>query len=324
MASYTMDFEKPLIELEKKLRELKGLHGAKQADVVAEINYLEKQLYKLRKLVYTDLTPWQKVQMARHPLRPRTYDYVNNMFNDFTELHGDRVFKDDPAVVGGLAHLDKHRVIVVGHQKGKNAKTNVHRNFGMPHPEGYRKALRFFRMAEKFKLPVISFIDTPGAYPGVGAEERGQAQAIADNIMALSQLETPVIAVNIGEGGSGGALALSTGDMLIMLENSYYSVATPEACASILWHDETKAVQAAEALKLTAEDLKGFGIADEIISEPLGGAHQDPDALYFRLRRSLKKHLDSMTKQDPKRLTQKRSKRLRNIGQFNDKQPVKK
>ena len=323
MATYTMDFEKPLIELEKKLRELKGLQGAKQTDVASEIDYMEKQLYKLRKLVYTDLTPWQKVQMARHPLRPRTLDYLNHMFNDFTELHGDRLYKDDPSIVGGLAHLDKHAVVVVGHQKGKNAKTNIYRNFGMPHPEGYRKAMRLFKLAEKFKLPVISFIDTPGAYPGVGAEQRGQAQAIAENIMALSHLETPIIAVNIGEGGSGGALALSVGDVLIMLENSYYSVASPEACATILWHDETKAAQASDALKLTPDDLKGFNIADEIIKEPLGGAHQDPDAIYFRLRKCLQKHLDNLKRSDAKRIKQKRQKKLRDFGHFNDKQPVK-
>ncbi len=313
-----MDFEKPLIELKRKLEELKNLQGAKQADVASEIAYLEQQLLKLRKLVYSDLTPWQKVQIARHPLRPRALDYLNYMFNDFTELHGDRLFRDDPAIVGGFARLDKEAVVVVGHQKGKNAKTNIHRNFGMPHPEGYRKALRLFKMAEKFNLPVISFIDTPGAYPGVGAEQRGQGAAIAENIMALSGLNTPVIAVNIGEGGSGGALALSLGDHLIMLQNSYYSVASPEACASILWHDEEKASQAAEVLKLTCDDLIKLGIAGEVIPEPLGGAHEDPDAVYLHLRNVLAKNIAALKKLDKRKLLQKRQKTIRDFGIFEE------
>lgn len=313
-----MDFEKPLVELEKKLVELKGLQAAKQEDVAAEIAYLESQLEKLSQLIYTDLTPWQKVQIARHPERPRTLDYLNYMFNDFTEIHGDRLFRDDPAIVGGLAHLDKFKVIAVGHQKGKNAKTNIHRNFGMPHPEGYRKALRLFRMAEKFHLPVVTFIDTPGAYPGIGAEQRGQAIAIAQNIQALSLLKTPVLSVNIGEGGSGGALALSVGDILIMLENSYYSVASPEACASILWHDETKASQAAETLKLTAQDLLKFQIADDIVKEPLGGAHRDPDSVYYNLRNILASYLEKISKSDIGKLIDTRQKRIRSFGEFEE------
>lgn len=318
MAGYVMDFEKPLVDLQKKLEELKGLQGAQQVDVVGEITYLEEQLAKLEKLVYSDLTPWQKIQIARHPLRPRTLDYLNYMFNDYVELHGDRLYRDDPSIVGGFAHLDNFKVLVVGHQKGKNAKTNVHRNFGMPHPEGYRKALRFFKLAEKFSLPVVSFIDTPGAYPGIGAEKRGQAAAIAENIKILSAIKVPVISVNIGEGGSGGALALSVGDALIMLQNSYYSVASPEACSSILWHDETKAAQAAEALKLTCEDLIKLKIADEIVSEPLGGAHHDPDRVYYNLRTVVKKHLTVLAKIDSRKLIQKRQKRIREFGKFTE------
>ena len=318
MAGYIMDFERPVVELEKKLRELKGLSGAQETDVAAEITYLENQLQKLKGLIYTDLTPWQRVQIARHPLRPRTLDYFNYMFNDYVELHGDRLYSDDASIVGGLAHLDKYSVVVVGHQKGKNAKTNIHRNFGMPHPEGYRKALRFFNLAEKFNLPIISFIDTPGAYPGIEAEKRGQALAIAQNIKTLSCLNVPVVAVNIGEGGSGGALALSVCDTLIMLENSYYSVASPEACASILWHDDAKAPQAASALKLTSEDLVQLKIADEVLKEPLGGAHHDQDAIFFNLRNILKKYLDKLTKIDANKLKVKRQKKIREVGQFSE------
>jgi len=318
MAGYIMDFERPVVELEKKLRELKGLQGAQETDVAAEIAYLEKQLQKLKGLIYSDLTPWQRVQIARHPLRPRTLDYLNYMFNDFIELHGDRIYADDASIVGGLAHLDKYSLVVVGHQKGKNAKTNIHRNFGMPHPEGYRKALRFFKMAEKFNLPVISFIDTPGAYPGIEAEKRGQALAIAKNIQTLTCLNVPVIAVNIGEGGSGGALALSVCDALIMLENSYFSVASPEACASILWHDEAKAPQAADALKLTSEDLVKLEIADEVLKEPLGGAHRDADAIFYNLRNMIKKHLDKLARMEATKLKIKRQKRIRGFGQFDE------
>lgn len=318
MARYVMEFEKPLVELENRLIELKGLQGAKQEDVAAEIAYLESQLLKLSKLIYTDLTPWQKVQIARHPERPRTLDYFNYMFNDFIEIHGDRLYRDDPAIVGGFAHLDKTKVVVIGHQKGKNAKTNIYRNFGMPHPEGYRKALRFLTIAEKFGLPVITFIDTPGAYPGIGAEKRGQAIAIAENIKALSILSTPVISVNIGEGGSGGALALSVGDRLIVLENSFYSVASPEACASILWHDETKAAQAAEALNLTSKHLISLNIADEIVKEPLGGAHRDPDSVYYNLRNVLAVQLNKLAKIDLSKLKQIRQKRIRSFGEFEE------
>lgn len=317
MSGYIMDFERPVVELEKKLRELKGLQGAQETDVAAEITYLEKQLLKLKGLIYSDLTPWQRVQISRHPLRPRTLDYLNYMFNDFIELHGDRLYSDDASIVGGLAHLDKYSVVVVGHQKGKNAKTNIHRNFGMPHPEGYRKALRLFHLAEKFALPVISFIDTPGAYPGIEAEKRGQALAIAKNIQTLSCLKVPIISVNIGEGGSGGALALSVCDALIMLENSYYSVASPEACASILWHDEAKAPQAADALKLTSEDLVELKMADEVLAEPLGGAHHDQDAIFYNLRNILKKHLDKLTKIEANKLRMQRKKKIRNFGHFN-------
>jgi len=315
---YAMDFEKPLVDLENKLNELKSLQGAKQKDVADEIIYLEDQLEKLKELIYSELTPWQIIQITRHPSRPRTLDYLNYIFNDFTELHGDRLYHDDPAIVGGLARFDKTFVMVVGHQKGKNAKSNVHRNFGMPHPEGYRKALRLFKMAEKFSLPVVTFIDTPGAYPGVGAEKRGQSLAIAENVKELSMLNTVVISVNIGEGGSGGALALSVGDALIMLENSYYSVASPEACASILWHDETKAPKAAEELNLTSKDLIKLGIVDEIVTEPLGGAHRDPDEVYYHLRNTLKKHINKLKKSKIEDVKKKRWERIRAFGNFSE------
>ncbi len=313
-----MDFEKPLVDLENKLNELKSLKGAKQKDVADEIIYLEDQLKKLKELIYSELTPWQIIQISRHPSRPRTLDYLNYIFNDFTELHGDRLYNDDPAIVGGLARFDKTSVMVVGHQKGKNAKSNVHRNFGMPHPEGYRKALRLFKIAEKFSLPLITFIDTPGAYPGIGAEKRGQSMAIAENIKELSMLNTFVVSVNIGEGGSGGALALSVGDVLIMLENSYYSVASPEACASILWRDETKAPQAAEELKLTSKELIKLGIADEIVTEPLGGAHRDPDEVYYHLRNTLKKHINKLKKSQIEDVKKKREQRIRSFGNFGE------
>src|SRR5574338_312223 len=274
---YTLDFEKPLQELERQIEELKRLGTERDIVVDDELLSLERKLDDLRREIYNSLTPIQRVQVARHPRRPYTLDYLSTIFTDFIELHGDRQFMDDPAIVGGWARLDGDTVMVIGHQKGRDAKENLKRNFGMPHPEGYRKALRLMKLAAKFGAPVITLIDTPGAYPGLGAEERGQSEALARNILEMSALPVPIISVVIGEGGSGGALALGVADRLLMLENSVYSVITPEGCAAILWKDATQRARAAEALKLTAEDLMRLKVADEIIPEAMGAAHLDPD-----------------------------------------------
>ncbi len=313
---FMMDFEKPVVELETKLEELKKFKTAGDPEVVQQIEFLEGQLEKLRQKIYSKLTSWQRVQVARHPDRPRTLDYIETIFSDFIELHGDRLFKDDPSIVGGLAYFNGNRTVVIGHQKGKNTKENIHRNFGMAHPEGYRKALRLMKLAEKFNLPLICFIDTPGAYPGIGAEERGQAKAIADNLMAMSMLEVPIVAVNIGEGGSGGALALSVANRLLMLENAYYSVITPEGCASILWRDDSKAPEAAEALCLTADKLLDFGIIDEVISEPLGGAHRHPEFVVNELKEALKSSLENLFNLSSENLLENRYQKYRKIGSF--------
>ncbi len=313
---FMMDFEKPVVELETKLEELKKLKTAGDPEVAQQIEFLEGQLEKLRQKIYSKLTSWQRVQVARHPDRPRTLDYIETIFSDFIELHGDRLFKDDPSIVGGFAYFNGNRTVVIGHQKGKNTKENIHRNFGMAHPEGYRKALRLMKLAEKFNLPLICFIDTPGAYPGIGAEERGQAKAIADNLMAMSMLEVPIVAVNIGEGGSGGALALSVANRLLMLENAYYSVITPEGCASILWRDDSKAPEAAEALCLTADKLLDFGIIDEVISEPLGGAHRHPEFVVNELKEALKSSLENLFNLSSENLLENRYQKYRKIGSF--------
>lgn len=313
MRKYILEFERPVVELEEKLEELKKLSSAGEPDIAAEIAYLESKIEKLRVHIYTNLTPWQRVQIARHPDRPRTLDYVEAIFTDFIELKGDRLYADDPAMVGGFARFDHLKVMVVGTQKGRNAKENAMRNFGMPHPEGYRKALRLMKLAAKFGLPVITFIDTLGAYPGIGAEERGQAAAIANNLMEMAALPVPVVAVNIGEGGSGGALALGVADAVLMLENSYYSVITPEGCASILWRDNSKAPDAAEQLGLTAEKLLERGLIDEVIKEPLGGAHRAPALVARELKKSLERVLrDNLTK-TPEELIENRYARLRAV-----------
>ena len=318
MAKYMMEFEKSVIQLEEKLESLKKLDTSGKNEFADEIVYLEDQLGKLKKLVYGNLTPWQRILVSRHPERPRALDFINHIFSDFTEVHGDRLYGDDAAVVAGFGHLEKKSYCLIGTQKGKNAKTNVHRNFGMPHPEGYRKAMRVMKTAEKFSLPIISFVDTQGAYPGIGAEERGQASAIANNIVEMINLKVPTIAIDIAEGGSGGALAISASDRLIMLENAYYSVSTPEACASILWHDETKASIAADSLKLTAKDLKGFGLADYIVKEPLGGAHRDPETTFYDTRKIILDCLEDLNKKHPKvqKLIEAREKRVRNFGRI--------
>jgi len=276
LSSVWLDFEKPVVELETRIKELREFATSSNVEVDEEVERLERKVERLRREIYTKLTRWQRVQLARHPRRPYTLDYVQLLCQDFMELHGDRGFRDDPSVVGGLARLAGRPLMVVGHQKGRNTKENIHRNFGMPHPEGYRKALRLFQTADRFRLPILTFVDTPGAYPGVGAEERGQSEAIARNLREMARLRVPIVSVVIGEGGSGGALALAVADRVYMLENAIYSVISPEGCAGILWKDKAKAPQAAEVLRLTARDVLELGVIDGLIEEPLGGAHRDP------------------------------------------------
>jgi acetyl-CoA carboxylase carboxyl transferase subunit alpha len=271
---------------------------------------------RMRREIYSKLTPWQKVQLARHPGRPYTLDYLSRIAEDFAELHGDRTFADDPAIVGGLATWRDRRVVVIGHQKGRNTKENIHRNFGMPHPEGYRKAQRLMRLAAKFRLPVVTLIDTPGAYPGLGAEERGQAMAIAESLKLMAALEVPIVSVVIGEGGRGGALALGVSDRILMLEYAIYSVISPEGCAAILWKDQAKVKEAAEALKLTAADLDRLGVVDRVVSEPPGGAHRDVDAMARELERAVYEELDYLSHFDAATLREKRLKKYQNIGFF--------
>lgn len=316
MRKYALDFERPVIELEEKLEELKKLSSAGQPDIAAEIGYLEAQVEKLKVRIYSSLTPWQRIQIARHPDRPRTLDYIEAVFTDFIELKGDRLYGDDPALVGGFARLDHLKVMVIGTQKGRNTKENIARNFGLPHPEGFRKALRMMKLAAKYGLPIITFIDLSGAYPGVGAEERGQALAIANNLMEMSMLPVPVIAVNIGEGGSGGALALGVADSVLILENSYYSVITPEGCASILWRDSAKAADAAEALNLMPENLLERGLVDEVIKEPLGGAHRAPALVARDLKKALLATVRRHASKAPEELVEARYQKYRVVGSF--------
>lgn len=314
-----LEFEKPVIELETKINELKSLAALQKVDFSEEIKVLEEKCEKLKKEIFGNLTPWQKVLLARHPRRPYTLDYCRLLFTDFLELHGDRRFADDQAIVGGIAFFENQPVVVLGQQKGRTTQENMERNFGMPHPEGYRKALRLMKSAEKFNRPVISFVDTPGAYPGIGAEERGQAEAIACNLKEMSQLAVPIIVIVIGEGGSGGALAISIGDRILMLENAIYSVISPEGCAAILFRDANKAPEAAEVLKLTANDLYKLGIIDEIISEPLGGAHRDYVTTAESIRKVLRKHLCELKKLPRKQLLNLRYEKFRKIGSFIEK-----
>ncbi len=295
MAEIVLDFEKPIIELEKKIEELRAQSAASGVDLNPEIEKAKLKLNRLIQNTYSNLTRWQRVQLARHPERPYTLDYVKRICSEFIEIHGDRYYADDKAVVAGLAQIEDYKVILIGQQKGRTTKENLYRNFGMPHPEGYRKARRAMKLAEKFKRPVISFIDTQGAFPGVGAEERGQAEAIARNLFEMARLRTPIIVVVIGEGASGGALGIGVGDRILLLENTWYSVITPEGCASILYRDSSKAPLAAEAMKVTARDLAEFKIADEIIPEPLGGAHRDPDQMAQTLKDVLLRYLAELT-----------------------------
>lgn len=312
----SLEFEKPIIELESKINELKNLRVSKKVNLEPDIKNLEAKLEKIKDEIYSNLTDWQRVQIARHPARPYTLDYIHMMTVEFLELHGDRLFADDQALVGGFARLNGQRVMIMGHQKGRDTKDNILRNFGCAHPEGYRKAIRLMRLAEKFHLPVVVMIDTPGAYPGVGAEERGQAQAIAENLKEMARIKTPIIAVIIGEGGSGGALGVGVADRVLILQNAYYSVISPEGCASILWRSSTKAPEAANALKLTGEHLLKFGIVDEVIPEPPGGAHRDPEAVAAQLKKAIIKDIKELSSLSVKELLDNRYEKFRKIGDF--------
>ena len=316
-----MEFERPIFDLEKQIDELKKLAGDQQLSVDAEIAPLEQKLNALRAEVYRNLSPLQRVQVARNPKRPFTLDYIRLCFTDFVELHGDRQFREDPAIVGGWARLDGETVMVVGQQRGRDTKENLKRNFGMPHPEGYRKALRLMKLAEKFHVPVLTFIDTPGAWAGLGAEERGQSEAIARNLFEMSRLEVPIIATVIGEGGSGGALALGVADRVLMLENSVYSVITIEGCAAILWKDGKSPEmreRAAGALKITAPDLFEMRVIDEIIQEPLGGAHANHEQTAAAVQDALNRHLEELRRLKPDKLVRRRREKFLRMGQFEE------
>ncbi|MBU3933335.1 MAG: acetyl-CoA carboxylase carboxyltransferase subunit alpha [Candidatus Omnitrophica bacterium] len=313
-----LDFEKPILELERKIEELKNLTETEKIDLSSEIKQLMQRLEKLKREIFENLTAWQRVQIARHPQRPYSLDYIGLIMKDFVQLHGDRLFSDDKALVAGLARLNGRKVMIIGHQKGRDTKENLLRNFGCAHPEGYRKALRAMRLAEKFSVPIVIFIDTPGAYPGVGAEERGQAHSIAFNLREMVAVGVPIIVFVIGEGGSGGALGIGIGDRVCILENAYYSVISPEGCAAILWRDRAKAPEAAEALKLTAGDLLKMGIVDEIIKEPLGGAHRDAEACAKNIKAAIEKYLQELLPLPKKELLEKRYKKFRKIGVFKE------
>ncbi|HUB08116.1 MAG TPA: acetyl-CoA carboxylase carboxyltransferase subunit alpha [Myxococcales bacterium] len=312
----SLDFERPIRELERKIDELKELANGGMVDFGEEIKKLERKAKRLQVEIFSDLTPWQIVQLSRHPERPYFLDYVQLLFTDFMELHGDRRFAEDPALVGGFARFEGEPVLVLGHQKGRNTKENMLRNFGMPRPEGYRKALRLMQLAARFNRPILTFIDTPGAYPGIGSEERGQAQAVAECLETMAALPVPVIATVIGEGGSGGALAIGVGNRLLMMQYAYYSVISPEGCSSILFREPTKAPRAAEALKMSAEDLKSFGILDEIVPEAVGGAHRDPARTAENVARALRSHLGQLRKLTADELVDDRYRRFRVMGVF--------
>ena len=311
-SNFVLEFEKPIIELEQKVSEMRSLPNAQEIE--SQILELEANIEDLRSNIFAHLTRWQRVQIARHPERPYTLDYLNFTFSDFMELHGDRGYRDDPAIVGGLAKLDGIPVMVIGHQKGRDTKSNLYRNFGMPNPEGYRKAKRLMLLAEKFNVPVICLLDTPGAFPGIEAEERGQAQAIADNLLVMSGLSTPIIICVIGEGASGGALGIGVGDRVLMLENAWYSVIAPESCSSILWRSWDFKEQAAEALKLTAPDLQQFGIIDRIIPEPTGGAHRAPIDMFETLKNIFVEELKKLMSKDLQTLVQERRDKFAGMG----------
>lgn len=314
MAKQNLEFEKPIAELEQKIAEMRKLSD--QLDIEDEIKKLESRVDDLRTNIYSNLTRWQRVQLARHPERPYTLDYISLMTTDFIELHGDRHFGDDHAVVGGFAKLDGKTVMIIGQQKGRDTKSNIYRNFGMPNPEGYRKALRLLKLAEKFGKPVITLLDTPGAYPGIEAEERGQAEAIARNLFEMARLEVPIVVAIIGEGASGGALGLGVGNRILMMENAWYSVIAPESCSSILWRSWDYKEQAAEALKLTAKDLLKQGIIDRIVPEPVGGAHKDPETAAKTLKKFLVEEIEALKKMKPDKLVESRIEKFGNMGSF--------
>ncbi len=318
MTTAHLDFEKPLVELERQIEHLKHLANEREIEVADDIAPLQEKLGELRREIYSNLTPMQRVQVARHPRRPYCLDYINGVFTDFIELRGDRLFRDDPAIVAGWARINGTPVILIGQQKGRDTKENLRRNFGMAHPEGYRKALRLMRMAERFGAPVITLIDTPGAYPGLGAEERGQAEAIAHNLESMAMLRTPIIAAVIGEGGSGGALALGLADRVLMFENAIYSVISPEGCAAILWNDASQKQRAAEALRLTAPDLLELGLIDEIIAEPPGGAHRDFVGAQNGLKTALVRNLRELGKTKLDKLIELRAEKFLKMGQYSE------
>ena len=311
-----LDFEQPIADLEAKIQELRQASDGPAVDIDAELATLRDKLRRRTAHIFRDLTPWQVSQLARHPQRPYTNDYIRSFCDEFEELAGDRAYADDAAIVGGLGRIDGRSVVIIGHQKGRDTRTKVRRNFGMPRPEGYRKALRLMKMAERFKLPLLTFIDTPGAYPGIGAEERGQSEAIARNLLEMAELKTPIICTVIGEGGSGGALAIGVGDRTVMLEYSTYSVISPEGCASILWKDAGKARDAAEQLALTAKRLKSLGLVDKVVREPIGGAHRNPRQTAIRLKAVLMNELDQLEQLPVETLLQRRYERLRSYGAY--------
>ncbi|MBN1299762.1 MAG: acetyl-CoA carboxylase carboxyltransferase subunit alpha [Melioribacteraceae bacterium] len=316
MAGNVLDFEKPIADLESKISEMKKYED--NLDIKEEISRLEEKVFKLKQNIYNDLTRWQRVQLARHPERPYTLDYIFMMTKDFVELHGDRLYRDDKAIVGGFATLDEYKVMIIGQQKGRDTKSNLYRNFGMANPEGYRKALRLMKLAEKFNKPIITLIDTPGAYPGLEAEQNGQAEAIARNLFEMSLLKVPVIVVIIGEGASGGALGIGVGDRILMLENTWYSVISPESCSSILWRSWEYKEQAAEALKLTAKDLLEFRLIDRIVPEPLGGAHKDHKTTAETLKQVLKEELAGLVKLKSDKLVQSRLEKFSRMGVYEE------
>jgi len=315
-----LDFEQPIAELQAKIEELRYIENDSDMNISSEITRLHKRSNELTESIFSSLTPWQISMVARHPERPYTQDYIDRIFTDYNELHGDRSFADDPAIITGIARIDGQPVVIIGHQKGRDTQARIYRNYGMPRPEGYRKAKRIMEMAERFKLPVLTFIDTPGAYPGVGAEERGQSEAIASNLRLMSSLKTPIISTVIGEGGSGGALAIGVADCILMLQFSTYSVISPEGCASILWKSADKAKEAAEAMGITAQRLLDLGLIDKIIEEPLGGAHRGFDEISTSLKKNLLIEIATLQSQDPDEMVSNRVKKFRSYGTFKIKQ----
>ena len=313
-----LEFEQPIAELEAKIEELRLVGDDNEINIQDEVSRLEEKSRSLTESIFSNLKPWQVAQIARHPQRPYMLDYVARIFDDFQQLHGDRAFKDDHAIVGGVARLEGRPVMLIGHQKGRDTAEKIHRNFGMPRPEGYRKALRLMQLAERFKLPVLTFIDTPGAYPGVDAEERGQSEAIARNLLVMAGLRTPIVCTVMGEGGSGGALAIGVGDRVMMLQYSTYSVISPEGCASILWKSADKAPLAAEAMGITSDRLKELALIDTVVAEPLGGAHRDPDAMARNLKHDLLEALDYLDGIPADKLLETRYQRLISYGEFTD------